>query len=232
MDVLVNSYDCVSSIAEPIKHNWPIKLPTKVLKNDEPPIFQIQLANGHFEEATAAATLRFDIGGQNFAEQFVVTKILAKFSFEMKFLRHINIVSDTNHGLIFLPHFTMDVGSAESITSVKPQSLLSDDNLTDPSISTKTIATVVDHPLELHKLTEAANFLSFLFDVSYKSQKNSSQSNQHTLISVHDRKEHTISRICRSHSWAIHVRQINGHGNPQHDSGSWSGSDHVTERST
>ena len=50
--------------------------PSHNLKIDEPPNFQIQVANGQLEKPIATTTLKFDIGDHIFAEHFVVMKNL------------------------------------------------------------------------------------------------------------------------------------------------------------
>ena len=58
------------------------------------------------------------------------------------------MVIDTTHGLIHFPHLTMQVKSALSQTSVKPQAVLIHDNTTIPQMATKTIRAFVDHNSE------------------------------------------------------------------------------------
>ena len=45
---------------------------SNILRIDEPPNFQIQVANGQLEKPIATATLEFDIADHIFAEHFVV----------------------------------------------------------------------------------------------------------------------------------------------------------------
>ena len=74
-DALVDSGAYVIAIAQKeldrIKH----QSPSKILRIDDPPNFQIQVANGQLEKPTATVTLKFDIGDHIFAEHFVVMKI-------------------------------------------------------------------------------------------------------------------------------------------------------------
>ena len=46
--------------------------PGNIYKIDDPPNFQIQVANGQLEKPISTATLKFDIGDNTFAEHFVV----------------------------------------------------------------------------------------------------------------------------------------------------------------
>ena len=142
--------------------------PSNILKIDDPPNFQIQVANGQLEKPTATATLKFDIGDHIYAEHFVVMKNLTGPIIGLHFMRHNSVVIDTTHGLIHFPHLTMQVKSALSQTSVKPQAALIQDNITIPQMTTKTITAFVDHVSEwkttgtvtpVEKFTETASLL-------------------------------------------------------------------------
>ena len=83
-------------------------------------------------------------------------------------MRNNSIVIDTTHGLIYFQHLTMQVKTASSETTTKPQPVITDDALTIPPTTTKTITTFVDHPSKwnttgtvtpLGKFTETAYLL-------------------------------------------------------------------------
>ena len=142
--------------------------PSNILKIDDPPNFQIRVANGQLEKPTATTTLKFDIGDHIFAEHFVVMKNLTGPIIGLHFMRHNSVVIDTTHGLIHFPHLTMQVKSALSQTSVKPQAVLIHDNITIPQMTTKTITAFVDHTSEwnttgtvtpVEKFTETASLI-------------------------------------------------------------------------
>ena len=63
----------------------------------------------------------------------------------LRFMKHNSVVIDTTHGLVHFPHFTMQVKSASSQASAKPQPVLIHDNATIPQMTTKTITAFVDH---------------------------------------------------------------------------------------
>ena len=143
--------------------------PSNNIKIDEPPNFQIQVANGQLEKPIATATLKFDIGEHISAEHFLVMKNLTGPIIGLHFMRHNSVVIDTTHGLIHLPHLTMQVKSALSQTSAKPQVLLIRDCITIPQMTLKTITAFVDHLLEwktkgtvtpVEKFTEAASLIT------------------------------------------------------------------------
>ena len=83
-------------------------------------------------------------------------------------MRNNSVVIDTTHSLIHFPHFTMQVKTASSETTTKPQPVITDDALTIPPTTTKTITAFVDHPskwnttgtvIPLEKFTETASLL-------------------------------------------------------------------------
>ena len=166
MDALVDSGAYVSPIARKELARIKQQSPPNILKIDDPPNFQIQVANGQLEKPTATATLKFDIGDHIFAEHFVVMKNLTGPIIGLHFMRHNCVVIDTTHGLIHFPHLTMQVKSALNQTSVKPQAVLIHDNTTIPQMTTKTITAFVDHNSEwnttgtvtpVEKFTETAS---------------------------------------------------------------------------
>ena len=63
-------------------------------------------------------------------------------------MRHNSVVIDTTYGLIHFPPLTMQVKSALSQTSAKPQAVLIHDIITIPQTTTRTITAFVDHVSE------------------------------------------------------------------------------------
>ena len=138
----------MSAIAQKELNRIKQQSPSNILKNDDPPNFQIQVANGQLEKPTATTTLKFDIGDHIFAENFVVMKNLTGPNIGLHFMRHNSVVIDTTHGLIHFPHLTMQVKSALSQTSSKSQAVLIHDNIAITQMTTKTITAFVDHVSE------------------------------------------------------------------------------------
>ena len=180
IDALVDSGAYVSAIAQKELDRNKQQSSSNILKIDDPPNFQIQVANCQLEKPTATATLKFDIGDHIFAENFVVMKNLTGPIIGLHFMRHNSVVIDTTHGLIHFPHLTMQVKSAFSQTSVKPQAVLIHDNITIPQMTTKTITAFVDHTSEwnttvtvtpVEKFTETASLLI-----------------SHSMLTIYDRK--------------------------------------------
>ena len=86
----------------------------------------------------------------------------------LHFMKHNSVVIDTTHGLIHFPHLTMQVKSALSQTSAKPELVLIHDNITIPQLTTKTTTAFVDHLSEgnttgtvtpVEKFSEAASLI-------------------------------------------------------------------------
>ena len=168
IDALVDSGASVSAIAQKELDISKQQAPSNIFKTDDPPNFQIQVANGQLEKPIATVTLKFDIRDHIFAENFGVKKNLTGPNIGLHFMRHNSVVIDTPHGLIHFPHLTRQVRSASSGTSAKTQLFLNHDSTTVPPMTRKTITAFVDHPSEWHttgtvvpvgKFTEAASLL-------------------------------------------------------------------------
>ena len=168
VDALVDSRVFVSAIAQDDLDTIKQKAPNNILKIDDPPNFQIQVANGQLEKPLSTATLKFEIGDNPFAEHFVVMKKLTGPIIGLHFMRNNSVVIDTTHGLIHFPHLTITIKTASSETTTKPQPVTTDEALTIPPTTTKTIRAFIDHPSKwnttgtvtpLEKFTETASLL-------------------------------------------------------------------------
>ena len=168
VDALVDSRTYVSAIAQNGLDTVKQKGPNNLLKNDDPPNSQKQGVDGQLEKPLATATLTFENGDNIFAEDFVVMKKLTGPNIGLHFLRNNSVVIDTTHGLIHFLHLKMQVKTASSETTAKPQPVITDDALAIPPRTTKTIPAFVDHPSEwnttgtvtpLEKFAETASLL-------------------------------------------------------------------------
>ena len=146
VDALVDSGEFVSAIAQDDLETIKQKAPNNFLKNDEPPNFQIQVANGQLEKPISTATLKFEIGENGFAEQIAVMKKLTGLKIGLHFMRNNSVVIDTTHGLTHFPHLTMQAKTASSETPTKPKPVIMDQALTIPLATTKTVTAFIDHP--------------------------------------------------------------------------------------
>ena len=168
VDTLVDSGAFVSAIAQDDLETIKQKAPNNILKIDEPPNFQIQVANGQLEKPISTATLKFETGDNGFTEHFVVMKKLTGPIIGLHFMRNNSVVIDTTHGLLHFPQLTMQVKTASSQTTTKPQPVIVDQALTIPPATTKTVTAFTDHPSKwkttgtetpLEKFTETASLL-------------------------------------------------------------------------
>ena len=144
------------------------KAPNNILKIDEPPNFQLQVSNGQLEKPLSTTTLKIESGDISFAEHFVTMKKLTGPIIELHFMRNNSVIIDTTHGLTHFPHLTMQVKTASSETTTKPQPVITDKAPTIPPTTTKTITAFIGHPSKwnttgtvtpLEKFTETASLL-------------------------------------------------------------------------
>ena len=168
IDAFVDSGAYVSAIAQKELNSIKQQSPSNILKIDDPPNFQIQVANGQLEKPKATATLKFDIGDHIFAEHFVLMKNLTGPIIGLQFMRHNSVVIDTTHGLIHFPHLTMQVKSALTQTSAKRQAVLIQGSIIIPQQTTKIVTAFVYHVSEwnttgtvtpVEKFTETASLI-------------------------------------------------------------------------
>ena len=212
VDVLEDSRAFVSAIAQNDLDTIKQKAPNEFLKIDDPPIFQIQVANGQLEKPLSTATLKYEIGDNNFAEHFVVIKKLTGPIIRLHFMRNNSVVIDTTHGLIHFPHLTMQVKTTSSETTTKPQPVITDEALTIPPTTTKIITAFIDHPSQwnttgtvtpLEKFTETASLLishpmSTIIDKSIAVRVTNTTESPYLI-----KKKHTDCRVLRGYSGAV-----------------------------
>ena len=129
IDALVDSGAYVSAIPQKVLDKIKQRAPTNILRRDDPPSFQIHVANGQLEKPIAITTPEINIGDRIFAEHSVVVENLTGPIIGLHFLRHNSVVIDTTHGLILFPYLTMQIKSASSQTSAKPQVVLIYDSI-------------------------------------------------------------------------------------------------------
>ena len=107
VDALADSGAFVSVIAQDDLETIKQKVPKNILKIDDPPTFQIQVANGQLEKPLSTATLKFEIGDNSFAEHFVVMKKLTGPIIGLHFMRNNSVVALMNkYGIITVLPFS------------------------------------------------------------------------------------------------------------------------------
>ena len=85
VDALADSGACVSAIAQDDLETIKQKAPNNILKIDDPPNFEIEVANGQLEKPLSTVTLKFEIGDNSFAEHFVVMQKINRANFWIAF---------------------------------------------------------------------------------------------------------------------------------------------------
>ena len=146
VDALVDSRTYASAIFQNDLDAIKQKVAINILKNDDLPNCQKQVANGQSEKPLATATLKFEIGDNLLAEYFVVRKKLTRPFIGLHLMRNNSAVIDTTHGLVHFPCLTMQVKTVSNETTAESQLVITDDAMTIPPRITKTIAAFVDHP--------------------------------------------------------------------------------------
>ena len=206
LNALVDSGAFFNAIAQDDLETIKQKAPNNSLKIDEPPNFQKPVANGQLEKPISTATLKIEIGDNGFAEHFVVMKKLTGPMIGLHFMRNNSVVINTTHGLIHFPHLTMQAKTASSETPTKPQPVITDEVLTIPPTTTKTITAFIDHPPKwkttgtvtpLEKYTETASLLishsmSTIIDKRIAVRVTNTTESPYLI-----KKKHTDCRICR-----------------------------------
>ena len=95
VDALVISGAFVSAIAQNNLYTIKEKTPKKVPKIDDPPNFQIQVANGLLEKPLATTTPEFEIRDNFFSGHFFVMKKFSGPVIVLHFMRNNSVVIDT-----------------------------------------------------------------------------------------------------------------------------------------
>ena len=150
IDGLNDSGAYVSAITQTELDRIKQQTPTNIFKIDDPLNFQFQVPNGQLQKHISTATPNFDIKGNTFAEHFVVLKNLKADHYRIALHEENNVVIDTTHGLIQFPHLRRQAKNAAIETSAKPRLFLIQDNTKVPTMTTKTITALFDHPSEWH----------------------------------------------------------------------------------
>ena len=149
-------------------HKKKQKAPTNLLKIDEPPNFQIQVANGQLEKPLATTTLKFETGDNFFSWTLHQNEEITRANNSVAFLEEQQCSHRHDTRPHTFPHLTMQVKTASSETTTKPQAVNNDEALTIPPRTTKTITAFIDHPSRwnttgtvtpLEKFTETASLL-------------------------------------------------------------------------
>ena len=171
--------------------------PNEYFQKENPTNFQIQVATGPLEKPLATMTVKFENGGNFFAEFFVVLKKTTGLILRLQFMRNNSDIIDTTHGLIQIRHLRMQTRNASSETAAKRQHVITDDALTIPPSTTKTITTFVDLRSEwkstrtitpLEKIKATASLLIF-----------------HSMLTINDKR--IAARITKKNGITIFTKK-------------------------
>ena len=87
--------------------------PKDIVKEMEPPPFELQVPNGDIEAPTKTVLLQFKIGDWNFKETFVVAQRLTGPILGLTFLKNNSAILDVSQGLLHFPHLTFSTATDE-----------------------------------------------------------------------------------------------------------------------
>ena len=102
------------------------------LKIDEPPNFQLKVADGKLGKLLAGTRLKCETADNIFAEYFVVMKKLTGPNIGLHFMSINSVVLDAKRGHIHFPYSMMQVKTASSETTANSQLFITDDALAIP----------------------------------------------------------------------------------------------------
>ena len=233
-DALVDPGAYVSAVAQTELDRNKQQAPANIFKIDDPPNFQIHVANGQLAKPLSTAAVKLDIGRNTFAEHIVLMKTLTGPIIGLHFMRHNSVVIDTTHGLIHFPQLTMQAKNAAVETSAKLQLVPIQDNTTAPAVTTKTITVYVDHPSDrlttgtgtpLGKFAEAASLLISHSISTKKTAVRITNTTESPYLIMKNTQIAKLSEVTSEQSKFI--RPVDS--NSQYDSGRWSGSDYLSE---
>ena len=139
LDALIDSGALVNCISE-TNYNKILQMsPKDIVKELEPPLFKLQVANGDIETPTKTIILQFEIGDWNFKETFIVAKRLTGPILALTFLKNNSAILDVSQGLLHFPHLTYSIETDEYTRNRKLYKVQVKNPLTIPPETTQTI---------------------------------------------------------------------------------------------
>ena len=144
LDALIDSGAIVNCISK-TDYNKILQMSTKdIVKEFEPPLFKLQVANGDIETPTKTKILQFEIGDWNFKETFIVAKRLTGLILGLTFLKINSTILDVSQGLLHFPHTTYSIETNEYTRNRKLYKVQTKSPLTIPPETTQTITAYTD----------------------------------------------------------------------------------------
>ena len=106
--------------------------PQSVIREGQPPNFQIMVANGQLETPKSTIELKFEVGDIELHEMFIVTEHLTGPSIGLMFLQRNHTVLDMRQGILNFPSFSMQLKTADHIYSNVLEPILNPTEITIP----------------------------------------------------------------------------------------------------
>ena len=103
IDGLVDTGVPTSAIPESDLRKFKLKTPQSIIKEGPPPNFQIMAANGQLEKPKVTEGLKFEVGGIEFHEMFIVMDNLTGPIIGLMFLQRNHTVLDISQGILNFP---------------------------------------------------------------------------------------------------------------------------------
>ena len=158
-------------------------------------------------------TLKFGNGENTFAKHFVVMEKLTGLNIGLPFMKQNSVLIDTTHRLIYFPQLTVKVERVNTQKMQNSKRFSATTNWQFPD-DHKSSQYIFLPPIlrenngycgTTGKFHRNGKIVHFPLNVNKYWQKNSSHSNQHNWINLHNQKEYTDSRVHRSDSGTIHI---------------------------
>ena len=104
--------------------------PQSVIREGEPPNFQIMVANGQLETPKSTIELKFEVGDIEFHEMFIVMEHLTGPSIGLMFFQRNHTVLDMRQGILNFPSFLMQLKTADHKYSNELEPILNPTEIT------------------------------------------------------------------------------------------------------
>ena len=144
LDALIDSGSLVGCISEADYRKIHQMSPKDIVKEMEPPPFELQVANGDIEAPTKTIIIQFECGDWSFKETFIVAQRLTGPILGLTFLKNNSAIQDVSQGLLHFPHLTYSIPTVENTRNRKLYRVDAKTPLTIPPGTTQTITVHTD----------------------------------------------------------------------------------------
>ena len=132
IDGLIDTGTLSSAIPELDLRKIRLLSPQSVIREGQPPNFQIMVANGQLETPKSTIELKFEVGDIEFHEMFIVMEHLTGPSIGLVFLQRNQTVLDMRQGILIFPSFSMQLKIADHKYSNVLEPILNHTEITIP----------------------------------------------------------------------------------------------------